>query len=50
MPVACVPLLTSKEESGFRDPNRSLLGKAQLARFTAGVKKSTAKWKVMNAK
>jgi alkaline phosphatase D len=31
----------------INDPNRSLLGKGQLARFTSDVKKSAAKWKVI---
>jgi alkaline phosphatase D len=31
----------------IKDPNQSLLGKGQLARFQADVKKSTAKWKVI---
>jgi alkaline phosphatase D len=31
----------------INDPNRSLLGKAQLARFQADVKASTAKWKII---
>jgi alkaline phosphatase D len=31
----------------INDPNQTLLGKAQVARFTADIKKSTAKWKVI---
>jgi alkaline phosphatase D len=31
----------------INDPNQSLLGKGQLARFTSDIKKSTAKWKVI---
>jgi alkaline phosphatase D len=31
----------------IKDPNQSLLGKGQLARFQADVKKSTAKWKIV---
>jgi alkaline phosphatase D len=31
----------------INDPNQSLLGKAQVARFTADVKRSTAKWKII---
>jgi alkaline phosphatase D len=31
----------------INDPNRSLLGKGQLARFQADIKKSSAKWKII---
>jgi phosphodiesterase/alkaline phosphatase D-like protein len=31
----------------INDPNQSLLGKGQLARFQADIKKSTAKWKII---
>jgi phosphodiesterase/alkaline phosphatase D-like protein len=31
----------------INDPNQTFLGKAQLARFTADVKASTAKWKII---
>jgi phosphodiesterase/alkaline phosphatase D-like protein len=31
----------------INDPSQTLLGKAQLARFTADVKRSTAKWKII---
>jgi alkaline phosphatase D len=31
----------------IKDPNRSMLGKAQLARFAADIKSSKAKWKIV---